>query len=296
VNNKCIFRGKLEKPIVAATFFLRGKGAAQNRTIYLEPANIKAEITTQERKLQDGMNLIYFFIDKVSGSNTNVIYEQYEEFEKKHSADKNFAELSLLKLDELVNINPGNPIVGVLLSRYSTTSTYDKKDLIKVYEKLDKESQNEFNLKSIEKNLFPEMHVTVNGPVFDFELPDKNDILINTKSLKGKWYLIDFWASWCGPCREQIPHLKKLYEQYKGNDFEVIAISIDKDKKQWLKALHAENLSWINVNENKHWYGAIVKRYNVYGIPSNFLINPEGKIFAKDISVEELEKILKAHN
>jgi len=87
--------------------------------------------------------------------------------------------------------------------------------------------------------------------------------------------------------------LKKVYEQYQNNNFEIVAVSIDKNKSKWVDVLNKEKLSWINLNENKDFLGAVVKKYNVDAIPSNFLVNPEGKIIDKDISPPELEIFLK---
>jgi thiol-disulfide isomerase/thioredoxin len=122
---------------------------------------------------------------------------------------------------------------------------------------------------------------------------DRNNVKFNTKSLKGKWILIDFWASWCGPCRAQLPELRKIYEENRKSNFEIIGVSIDEVKAKWLNALDKENLNWINVNDNNGFEGAIAVKYNVDAIPKNYLINPEGKIIAENIEMSELEKKLK---
>jgi thiol-disulfide isomerase/thioredoxin len=86
-------------------------------------------------------------------------------------------------------------------------------------------------------------------------LPDTTNKLFDTTILKGKWYLIDFWASWCGPCRQQLPELKRVYEVNKSKDFEIVGISIDERKGDWIKALDKEQLYWINIIENKGFVG-----------------------------------------
>jgi peroxiredoxin len=145
----------------------------------------------------------------------------------------------------------------------------------------------------IEKNLFPEKHINVNDLIYDFILPDRNNKNFDTASLKGKWILMDFWASWCGPCRQQLPELKKIYNENKKTNFEIVGVSIDEDKINWVTALDKEILDWKNVNENQSFEGNIAVKYNVDAIPMNYLINPEGKIVAQNIEIQELEKLIK---
>ncbi|WP_342330924.1 TlpA disulfide reductase family protein [Pedobacter sp. FW305-3-2-15-E-R2A2] len=124
-----------------------------------------------------------------------------------------------------------------------------------------------------------------------FTLPDSSGNELSLSSYKGKYVLIDFWASWCVPCRAENPNVVKAYEQFKDKNFDVLGISIDTSKPSWVKALKEDHLIWKNVLDN----GTVAKQYNVHSVPSNFLLDPNGKIIARNLRgdqiIEELQKI-----
>ena len=127
----------------------------------------------------------------------------------------------------------------------------------------------------------------------EISLPDAKDNAINLSSLKGKVVLIDFWASWCGPCRAAIPNVIKLYDKYKANGFEVFGVSIDSKKTDWLKAIVNDKIKYTQVMDKDGWNSAVAEKYGVYSIPSTFLLDKTGKVEAVDLDGEELEKKVK---
>ncbi len=126
------------------------------------------------------------------------------------------------------------------------------------------------------------------------------DIVMNTpsgevltlSSLKGKVVLIDFWASWCKPCRMENPNVVKLYAKYKDKGFEILGVSLDREKSAWEQAIKDDNLTWKHVSDLAFWNSAVVKQYNITGVPFTVLVDKEGKIIAKGLRGQELEQKL----
>lgn len=128
----------------------------------------------------------------------------------------------------------------------------------------------------------------VGDAVPEIELPNTVDSLVKLSSLQGKVVLIDFWASWCAPCRASNPYVQKLYSRYKDKGFEVFAISLDTKKKDWLKAIRQDKLKYLQVVDYTGWRSKVAERYYVDQIPINFLIDRSGKIVAIDLEGKEL--------
>jgi peroxiredoxin len=126
----------------------------------------------------------------------------------------------------------------------------------------------------------------------ELALPDVNGTPIALSSLKGKYVLIDFWASWCQPCRKENPNVVAAYEKYKGNNFTVYGVSLDNKKNDWIAAIKDDSLTWTQVCDLKAWSSAAAAAYAVQSIPSNFLIGPDGKIIARNLRGAELEETL----
>lgn len=122
----------------------------------------------------------------------------------------------------------------------------------------------------------------------EISLPDTNMNTITLSSLRGKIVLIDFWASWCGPCRKESPNMVKLYETYKDKGFEIYGVSMDQTKNNWISAIISDNLSWVHVSDLKRWQCQAGIDYGIRSIPSTVLIDREGKIIAKDLRGEAL--------
>jgi thiol-disulfide isomerase/thioredoxin len=127
----------------------------------------------------------------------------------------------------------------------------------------------------------------------EISLPNSFDSIINLSSFKNKVVLIDFWASWCGPCRASIPNVVKLYKKYKDEGFEVFGVSIDARKDDWLNAVKHDNITYTQVNDNTGWNSLIAMKYKVDAIPCTFLLDKTGKIIAIDEEGPQLERKIK---
>lgn len=126
----------------------------------------------------------------------------------------------------------------------------------------------------------------------DFTLPDTLGNMITMSSVKGKIKIVDFWASWCGPCRLNNPSLRKLYEEFHPKGLEIIGVSLDTNKAAWKKAIEKDGLSWINVSSLKGWKCDIVSLYSVKGIPALFVLDEDNNIIATGLKGEQLRAFL----
>ena len=117
----------------------------------------------------------------------------------------------------------------------------------------------------------------------DFALPDINGKEVRLSSFKGKYILVDFWASWCGPCREENPNVVKAYNKYKNKNFTILGVSLDEEKDKWIKAIQNDGLNWTQVSDLKHWNSMVVPLYHIEGIPHNVLIDPNGRVIAEGL-------------
>ena len=120
-------------------------------------------------------------------------------------------------------------------------------------------------------------------------LPSPNGDTIALSSFKGKYVLLDFWASWCRPCRVENPILVKNYKKYSQKGFEIFQVSLDKKKEAWINAIEKDQLTWIHVSDLQYWNSAPAKQYGVQGIPANFLLDRNGRIIAKNLRGDALE-------
>jgi peroxiredoxin len=123
----------------------------------------------------------------------------------------------------------------------------------------------------------------------DFELPNPEGKMIKLSSLKGKYVMIDFWAAWCKPCRAENPNVVRMYNQYKDKGFEVFGVSLDRTREDWVKAIEVDGLTWPQVSDLNYFNSAAATLYQIDAIPATYLLDPEGKIIAKDLRGASLE-------
>jgi thiol-disulfide isomerase/thioredoxin len=130
-------------------------------------------------------------------------------------------------------------------------------------------------------------------PADEIALPSVNGDTIRLSSLKGKVVLIDFWASWCGPCRSSNKSLAKLYPKFKDKGFEILAVSLDDDAESWKKAIVKDKSSWLQVIDKGGWEAKTAVKWNIFALPTSYLMDKEGRLIAMDLEKDELEKALK---
>ena len=123
----------------------------------------------------------------------------------------------------------------------------------------------------------------------DFSLPDIKGDSLRLSSMKGKVFLLDFWASWCGPCRYSNKNLVKLYDKYKSKGFEILGVSLDDREREWKKAVKQDKITWLQINDSGGWDARSAAKWQVDAIPASFLIDKDGNVVAINVEKKELE-------
>ena len=210
-------------------------------------------------------------------------------------------EMQLLAKDQRTKIfnfaeeNPNFAGTAISISEVLLPKKYLKLDeFVKVYDLYSTRIKDSFyglKLKDyIEDQISPPMKV--GAQVIDFTMEDIEEKPISISDFRNKYVLIDFWASWCAPCRAENPNLKRAYDKYKTKGFEIVGISLDTDKEAWKIAIEKDELNWINLSDFKGWESELALKYKIKSVPSNMLLDKTGRIIAVEIRGAELQNKL----
>lgn len=190
------------------------------------------------------------------------------------------------RANEYIAAHPASPVSIGLVSDRAMMGEYN--DVNAVYQKLDASVQQTSQGRLIAKRLIVLKKSALGEKMVDFTQNDTTGRAVRFTRFKGKYVLVDFWASWCGPCRAENPNVLKAYNEYKGKNFTVLGISLDDKADKWKKAIKDDKMPWTQLSDLKGWKNELAQYYGIQGIPSNLLIDPDGKIVAKDLRGEAL--------
>lgn len=200
-------------------------------------------------------------------------------------------------LDAKISYAKHNPDKYMALMALNSTLSpgFDAVEMEKVFMALKPELRDSYFGKQVGLRIATFKKTQEGVEAADFSQPDVDGKIVKLSDYRGKYVLIDFWASWCAPCRRENPNLVKAYEQYKAKGFEILGVSLDKaaDKAKWIKAIADDKLTWKQVGDMKGWENEAAVNYEVKAIPMNFLIDPSGKIIAKELRGAALDAKLK---
>ena len=291
-DGKFYFKAQAQLPIQAR---LHMDQQSYIGDIYID--NIKTYVTcTTKMKIsnhgQDTMNMLS--VINVKGSTTNKLKDNFENWlqnlEKSKVSDEEKREAYYQELGAFIKKYPKSKVSPYLLSKAYTLSYSQVKELSTL---VDTSLNKTFEFKTV-TSLLNELDKSKNsaiGVAFqDFVLKDSSGNVINTKQFRGKYTLIVCWASWCKPCRAEHPDLNSLYGKYKDKEFEMVGVSLERDKEKWKQAIIKDQLYWKQVIDTNAFDGELAKYYDIEGIPANFLLDKEGKIIGVGLTPKEIEE------
>ena len=189
---------------------------------------------------------------------------------------------------KFIKENPDAYLSVLLLENFLMRQYLTPEEIKSYFEGLDKDVKETKSGKKIKTALDSMSAIVIGKPAPNFSAPSPEGKTISLKESLGKVTIIDFWASWCGPCRAENPNVVALYNEFHPQGLNIIGVSLDKDAAKWKEAIAKDGLIWPHVSNLKFWEDPIAKQYNVQSIPATFILDEKGNIVAKDLRGEEL--------
>jgi len=197
-------------------------------------------------------------------------------------------------IDHFISRKRSSPVSSLVLAySYDTDPNKDIALVQKRYNLLTGEALESQFAKNLSTAIARDKVGAIGSPAIDFTQTDTAGNNVSLSQFKGKYVLLDFWASWCRPCRMENPNVVAAYNTFKNKNFTVLSVSLDEKRESWLNAIKMDGLNWTHVSDLKYWSNDAARQYNIQSIPQNYLIDPNGVIIAKNLRGEALIAKLK---
>ena len=314
-SGKFTYTNKIEEPVLATlqVKYLKGEGEARQKVetvpLFLEGGKINFSAKdslknhTVSRSEAHTQYLALVEQEKPYGKQLSTLYESWSKFNKeknKEELKKVEAQIEALDAERKEKVygaylknNSSSPVALYALKQYAGWDI-DADKVEPLFAALPASTQQLPSAVLLKDQIEIAKKTGIGKTAMDFTQNDTLGVPVSLSSFRGKYVLVDFWASWCGPCRQENPNVVKVFNQYKDKGFTVLGVSLDRPnaKDKWLKAIHDDNLTWTQVSDLKFWDNEVAKQYGIKAIPQNLLINPQGIIIGKNLRGEDLEQKL----
>ncbi|RYG05458.1 MAG: AhpC/TSA family protein [Chitinophagaceae bacterium] len=271
-----------------------------SKKIYIEEGTIRIDVTDSLKNakvLNSPINDVYaVYTEKIE----QYYFEKLGSLERSSSPDTTLIAFTRKQwkkdLKAFIESNSNSFIAIEALQAYGVTDRGAKTapGSLELYNMLTDEAKNSIQGKAFRQRLMNDELLSIGSVAPDFAQSTPGGKMLTLKSLRGKYVLIDFWASWCGPCRDENPNLRTAFAKHKADNFTILGVSLDKpgEKDKWLQAIKDDQLTWSQVSDLKGWSNELVALYSISAVPQNFLLDPDGKIIAKNLYGGDLNSFL----